>query len=227
VKWAAGIVVLLVLWWGWTHHQRVATEHKLAAVATELAGRHVGVHCQGFWSELLDINNRAGEVQFPAGRAPDHMFLTRAVCRRLKNFLGGGSHAELDCLESIDWARWSIELDLQEACTRRAYGDAEAINTLAHESMHLRGFVDEAQAQCYAIQEDGWTVVRMGATATQGAAIARFVLALQPGLPDEYQSAECRPGGSLDLWPETPAFPAENPAILPPRALVGPAVNGA
>ena len=51
--------------WAWTHHQRTATEHRLEAVANVLAGRSVGVKCQGFWGAMLDINGRSGEVQFP------------------------------------------------------------------------------------------------------------------------------------------------------------------
>jgi len=89
--------------------------------------------------------------------------------------------------------------------------------------MHLRGFVDEAQAQCYAIQADAWTVMRFAGTAAEGAAAAAYVLALQPLLPSEYQSSACRAGGSLDLWPATPAFPTEAPPQLPPASLVGPA----
>ena len=102
-------------------------------------------------------------------------------------------------------------------------GDAEAVNTLVHESMHLRGFVSESQAQCYAIQEDAWAVVRLGGTEAEGDAVANLVLALQPGLADEYQSSDCRAAGSLDLHPETAAWPSESPPVLPPASLVGPA----
>ena len=61
----------------------------MAAVATELAGRPVGVRCQGFFASMLDIGERAGEVQFPSGRPPDHMFLTRDTCGALKRRLWG------------------------------------------------------------------------------------------------------------------------------------------
>ncbi len=202
--------------WAWTHHQRTATEHRLEAVADVLAGRSVGVKCQGFWGAMLDINGRSGEVQFPVGRPPDHMFLTRGVCGRLNAFVGARSHHDLDCLTAIDWTRWSIEADYNGACERGARSDAEAINTLVHESMHLRGITSEAQAQCYAIQGDAWTVVRLGGTPAEGAAAANYLLALQPALASEYQSSGCRAGGSLDLTPGTPAFPSESPPTVPP-----------
>jgi hypothetical protein len=225
VKVLAVVVVLLAGGWLWQHHRHAATEHALASVASELAGRKVGVECQGFLSEMLDINTRAGDVPFPQGRAPDHTYLTRKICRALDRFRDAVSHPELDCLKTVDWSTWSFETDYYSDCSRRARGAAEAINTLTHESMHLRGFTDEGQTQCYAIQEDAWTVVRLGGTRVEGIAVARFVLALQPGLPSEYQSGSCAPGAGLDLHPDTPAFPAEEFPALPPASLRGPALG--
>ncbi len=218
-------LVLLLTGWGWSRYDRISNERALAAVASELAGRSVGVECQGFFSELVDIRARAGDVPFPNGRAPDHTYLTRKICRALKRFRTSSSHPELQCLLSVDWDRWTIETDFYGPCAKGARGTAEAINTLTHEAMHLRGFMDEGQTQCYAIQLDAWTVVRLGGTPAEGAAVARFVLALQPGLPTEYQSASCRDGGSLDLHPETSTFPIEETLGLPPGSLRGRAVS--
>jgi hypothetical protein len=96
---------------------------------------------------------------------------------------------------------------------------AGAINPLTHESMHMHGWGDEAAAQCYAIQEDAWTTEQLGGTPEEGRAVAEFNLAMQPGMPSEYQSALCRHGGALDLHPETPEFPTEkNPAPPPAGA---------
>jgi hypothetical protein len=225
VKFVVGALILVLAGWGWSRYDRAANERALAAVASELAGRQVGVECQGFFSELVDIRARAGDVPFPNGRAPSHTYLTRKVCRTLKRFRTSSSHPELECLLSIDWTRWTPATDFHSPCSDRARGTAEAINTLTHESMHLRGFMDEAQTQCYAIQLDAWTVVRLGGTPAEGAAVANFILALQPALPAEYQSAACRSGGSLDLHAETPAFPAEAVPELPPVSLRGPALG--
>jgi hypothetical protein len=200
VRVAAVVVVILVAAWGWTTYSRHRTEHRLAAVASELAGRKVGVKCQGFWASMVDIGQRSGEVDFPPGRPPDHMFLVRGVCSRLKHFLGSSSHHDLDCLTAIDWEHWSFDTGFDAPCERHARGDAEAVNTLAHESMHLRGIQGEAAAQCLAIQADAWTVVRLGGTPDQGLAVARFVLALQPGVPQEYQFGSCP-------LPATPSIP--------------------
>jgi hypothetical protein len=226
VKWIVVALVVALAGWGWSRYDRIANERALAAVASELAGRNVGVECQGFWSELVDIRARAGDVPFPKGRAPDHTYLTRKVCRELKRFREASSHPELACLLTIDWSRWTVATDFRSACSERARPAAEAINTLAHEAMHLRGFVDEGATQCYSIQLDAWTVVRLGGTPEEGAAVAKFVLALQAALPSEYRSFGCRAGGPLDLWPASPAFPTEALPELPPPSLRGPAVPG-
>ena len=223
MKILAAVAIIVIGVWLWTGHTNAQNEHRLGTVASELAGRSVGVRCQGFWAALLDIQSRSGEVDFPEGRAPDHMFLTHGVCGRLRSFMGSHRHRNLDCLSAIDWSRFSFTVDYDAPCVRGVREDAEAVNTLAHESMHLRGFVSESQAQCYAIQEDAWTVVRMGGTEQQGDAVAELMLALQPGVPDEYQSSDCRTGGSLDLNPGTSAFPSESPPAPPAASLRGPA----
>jgi hypothetical protein len=94
--------------------------------------------------------------------------------------------------------------------------------TLAHESMHLRGWADEAIAQCYGLQELAFTVEQLGGSPAEGVAVTNYMLSLQQFLPEDYQSPECGAGHSLDLHPETPAFPTEeNPGPLP-SALFGP-----
>ena len=185
------VLGLIAIVWIWTIHSKHRTEHRLAGVASELAGRPVGVRCQGFFAELVDIGQRTGEVDFPANRPPDHMFLTRGICGQLRHFLGSHSHRDLDCLTTIDWRTWSFQTGWFGTCERHARADAEAITTLAHESMHLRGIQSESEAQCKAVQADAWTTVRLGGTAEQGLAVARYVLALQPGMSPEYQFGRC------------------------------------
>lgn len=141
------------------------------------------------------------------GRPAAHTHLVRSVCRQLERFRGTRSHPQLDCLETIDWRTWSYERDRDSACATGAETTAEAINTLTHESIHMRGWANESTAQCYAIQADAVTTEELGGSAEEGRAVAAFVLAMQPGMPDEYQSRACGPGGSLDLHPETAGFP--------------------
>jgi hypothetical protein len=99
---------------------------------------------------------------------------------------------------------------------------AEALVTLAHESIHLRGWADEALTQCYAIQEVAFTVEWLGGSRQEGAAVASYLLSLQPFMPTDYQSGECAAGRSLDLHPETRVFPTERVPGPPPAGLYGP-----
>jgi hypothetical protein len=219
VKILAVAVAVVAGGWFWQHQRHGALEGRLSRVATDLAGRRVHVRCQGFFSALVDVNWREGEVQFPDGHPADDAFLTRGTCLTLDHFRGAHSRRRLDCLLADGGAvGWGSD------CGRRVRQTAEAITVLTHESMHLRGWASEAQAQCYAIQQDPWTVVRLGGTPAEGAAVARFVLGLQPFMPSEYQSGECRAGGRLDLHPDTPAFPAEeHPEPIAPN-VHGPAL---
>ena len=89
---------------------------------------------------------------------------------------------------------------------------AFAITVLAHEATHLRGVTNEAETECYALQEGVGLGKRLGVNAATAralmraqrdtdrsdASIARLDYRLPPG---------CRNGGSLDLRPNDPSFP--------------------
>ena len=99
---------------------------------------------------------------------------------------------------------------------RRTLDAVDGIVTLAHESWHLRGVVNEARTQCYAIQTDGDVALKLGVTPADAGVIALRVAAddaVAP--PGEYHSAECRPGGKYDLRPRTPDWP--EPLAARPR----------
>lgn len=190
----AKIAALLVAFglaglWGYQAHETAAAEHVLASIASPLAGRDVGVECQGFWAALFDIQDRLGDVNFPDGIHPEnHANLTRDVCRRLHEF----RPARIDCLTGTEWSRATLQEAFGGECGRRVRSTTEAIVTLAHESMHLRGIRGEAEAQCRAIEALPYVADRLGATPAQGAALAAYALALQPGMPQEYQfDGEC------------------------------------
>ncbi len=222
---ALGALLMVLLGagaWAFERQARAGSERPLSAVATELAGRPVHVRCQSFWQALVDVGGNLGDVPFPDGHPASYTHLTRTMCQALTRFRQSRSHADIDCLGSFDWSRYDGSDPAAAACSDRANDTAEALMTLAHESMHLRGWADEATAQCYGIQEVAFTVEQLGGSAAEGAAVASYMLALQRWMPEEYQSGECRPGGQLDLHPETPAFPTESPAATLPAGLVGP-----
>lgn len=224
MKLVAALVLVLLVISGWAveRQARAGNERALSAVASDVAGRKVHVQCQSLWKALLDVDGRLGDVPFPNGLASDHTHITRRMCGQLKRFRGGSARSDLDCLATIDWSRFDGDFDRVRACTLRADRTAEALMTLAHESMHLRGWADEAYAQCYGLQELAYVTQQLGGSAEQGRALTAFMLAMQGGMPSEYQSGECRAGGALDLHPDTPEFPVEATPAPPPSGWYGP-----
>ena len=86
---------------------------------------------------------------------------------------------------------------------------AWAIGTVAHESVHLRGILDEALTECYAMQYLAFAAQRLGATPQQARNLALLHWETSPAKkPDQYQvPAGCEDGGKLDVRPADPVWP--------------------
>jgi hypothetical protein len=86
-----------------------------------------------------------------------------------------------------------------------------AIQTLVHESQHLKGDPVEAEAECYGMQWLAYAAQQLGDTPDDAAAIAQYyatrVYPLREKQTPEYWSSECRAGGALDLASADPAWP--------------------
>ena len=216
------LAVLVAGAWTVEKRSRDGNERALGEVATELSGRPAHVRCESVWHWIVNVGGNLGDVPFPDGRAASYMHLTRQMCGELDRFRHRPDRPELACLSQFDWSTFRPGDPAPTDCSDRADDMAEALLTLTHESMHIRGWADEAVAQCYAIQEVAFTVGQLGGSREEGAAVAAYELALQPFMPTDYQSSDCAAGHSLDLHPETPAFPAENEPAPLPGGLYGP-----
>jgi hypothetical protein len=217
-----GLVVLVGGGWAFERHSRAGNERALSSVATELAGRPVHVRCESVWHWIVNVDGNLGDVPFPNGRAAGYTHITRRMCQELTRFRHHPDAPELACLTRVDWSRFDPNDAEAQACRAQADDMAEALITLTHESMHMRGWADEAVAQCYAIQEVAFTVEQLGGSSEEGAAVADYALALQPYMPTDYQSSDCSPGRSLDLHPDTRVFPTEDEPGPLPAGLYGP-----
>jgi hypothetical protein len=83
-----------------------------------------------------------------------------------------------------------------------------AVHVLGHESMHLAGVVDEARAECLAVQLDAFVAAHLGATTRFARSLAReYWRYYYPSQDRRYRSAECRDGGTLDLFPSRYGWP--------------------
>jgi hypothetical protein len=174
------------------HEQRVREQDRLAAVASDLAGRKVGVRCPGFLSSLVDTRGEAGQVRFDAdGRPENHTDLSPQTCKALRRL----DRVDFSCIDRGD-------------CGFPQFDAAWAAHTLAHEAFHLRGFQDEGVTECYALQNTAFVAERLGVSAERAEQLQAWIYARgYPNEPEEYHSAQCYSGGPLDLRPNVPKFP--------------------
>jgi hypothetical protein len=182
-------------WWLVQHQDRIGNERRMAAIASEIAGRDVQVRCPGVMGRIFAFDTVEGSVQFDAnGRPADETRLRVFTCTELDALAEGRRSGALACAEREE-----------TGCA----GDlAMAVDVLVHESWHLAGVLDEAQTECRAVQSIAWAAERLGATPAEAQGLARVHLAHgYPRLPERYRSGECADGRAMDLRPGDPIWP--------------------
>jgi len=162
---------------------RARAEERFTAEATRIAGRSVRVECDDAYAFTGVGSDAAGVAFISRGLA----YLEPTICRTLYRM------AFEDELGPRDDA-------------------AFAISVLAHEATHLRGSRNEAETECFALQEGVILGRRLGleeATARElmEAQRARDLSDASVARLDYRLPSECRNGGSLDLRPDDPRFP--------------------
>jgi len=157
---------------------------RLAAVASQLAGRKVGVHCPSFLSSLVDTGGEAGRVRFDeSGRAADYTDLSPQTCKELRHL----DRIDFSCVDN-------------DTCGYREFRAAWAAHTLAHEAFHLRGIQDEGVTECYALQNTAFVAEQLGVASAQARKLEHWLFVDgYPNEPGEYHSSRCYDGGPLDL----------------------------
>jgi hypothetical protein len=195
VKVALILLVPLLVFSAWQFARREENENRLALVASEVALRDVDVSCPGFWTRLVEITPNAGWVDFDEhGRPSNRTSLSASTCTSLER-VWRGKQGSFACL-------------LAGGCDEQTRRAVHGIVTLAHESWHLRGVVNEAQTQCYAVQTTELVARSLGVPPVDARMIAFRVAADDAAAPPgDYHSPRCRPGGELDLHPATPDWP--------------------
>jgi hypothetical protein len=201
VKVKAGLiaaVLVLPVWWGVATYHRITLQNRLSPIASEIAGRKVGVHCPGWLGRIMAPGDTtAGVVSVDAdGRVADRTDLRTRTCDELAAVIGGAREQQLACA-----AR-------STSCGDDVQAMAWAINTLAHEAIHLRGILDEGVTECYAVQNFALVAQRLGVTPEQARnlAITHWETSREK-LPDRYLATGCENGGPLDLRPADPVWP--------------------
>jgi len=162
---------------------RARAEKLYTAEASRIAGRPVQVVCDTDYLFTGVGSDAAGIAFIPNGLA----YLEPTVCRSL----------------------YRVAFEHRVGNRDDA---AFAITVLAHEATHLRGVRNEAQTECYALQEGVVLGERLGLDSGTAHALMRAQLDLD--LSDQtVQRVDyrlppgCRNGGSLDLRRNDPTFP--------------------
>ena len=177
----AGAVLLVAL--GFLEYRAQSAEARFGEAVSKVAHRNVAVRCQGMFGKLIDIGQELGTVQFnaegdPAGKTD----IKRDACNWLKAYEKGDKRVTMNA--------------------------ALGVHTLAHEAIHLRGWTDEALAECYGVQYTADVARTLGATSTQAQRLAEFYWRMvYPEMPDEYRTPDCVDGGRLDLHKDSDVWP--------------------
>ncbi len=188
------------------------------AVGVGLLAYAYQVDREAGWSSVSAADRARAEARFSAeaGRIVGHP--VRVRCDEDYTFTGVGSDAAGVAFisQSLTYLTPSICRSLYRIAFERRVGSRDdaafAITVLAHEATHLRGIRNEAETECYALQEGVALGERLGLDTETArslmrlqrdrdlsdASIARLDYRLPPG---------CRDGGSLDLRPNDSAFP--------------------
>jgi hypothetical protein len=172
----ATVLVLAVLF-AWPPLHRWHFEHYLSAKATELADDHVAkVHCNTMWDTMLDPE------MFAAGHAnprTGQIGIQYPWCNTLRSYLSHPDRASDNELASLDM--------------------------ITHESMHVRGELNEARTECEAVQRNYRAAKLMGVPDDTARRNALDYYngpykrrAKQGPLQAQYYSDQCAPGKEWD-----------------------------
>lgn len=197
-----GLFLATVLLLSWPQLRARALEHKVKPLVTALALRDSGARCPRY---LTTMFGTVGSVSLDSsGQISDHTDLTAPVCDGLRRLYSIEGRAELRCLVT------------DGRCNPSARRSIVALSVVAHESMHLRGILDEAQAECASLGEGARAGTLAGLTAGQGQMIAYLhLVSLNPNTPAQYAARPetCRPAALLLSNP--PGTPEQRAALAP------------
>jgi hypothetical protein len=165
-------------------------------IASDLVGRDVEVRCWSHrdWAERSQEvaawthgKLRPGDWTAYVSYDRERANLSPSICRSLGRWAYGHRWPD-DRWESYNFV-WSVKV-------------------LAHETQHLRGFDNEAAADCYGLQAMPDIAARLGLDEDRGRWLTEYAWRyIYPRARGEYRSAECRDGGQLDLRLSSSVWP--------------------
>src|SRR5690242_11519541 len=98
---ALAIAACIAAFLGYRHYETAQLEHRLATIASAIAGRPVHVHCQGSVGAALDVSGEAGTVMFDANGKPAYVTdLKKDVCDRIDAYPHVHRSSGFECVSS-------------------------------------------------------------------------------------------------------------------------------
>jgi len=182
----AAAIVLPLAAFGWhLRAERIHIEQRASAAASMVAGRSVKVHCPGQLKRRFIKEIHDGEVMFSGGRPADETNVTARVCDGIGRLLDKGAALDLSCLQL-------------DTCSKDDTAVAYGVAVLTHESVHMRGVMDEAATECQAVSRSASVAHALGASPQAAAFIADWQFSVADDqLPEQYQTtADCRRPGA-------------------------------
>lgn len=178
----ASMALVALAAFGWhLRAARLRVESRAAQAASTVAGHPVRVNCPGQIRRRLMTEINDGEVKFVDGVPASETQLTARVCDGLGRLIGRGAALELGCLQL-------------DACSADDTAVAYGVAVLTHESVHMRGVIDEAATECQAVRRSASVAEQLGASPQAAALIADWQFSVADDrLPERYQtSSDCR-----------------------------------
>lgn len=208
-------------------------ETAAGAIASTVAGRPVSVRCESDedWPATasgvgFEPSQVLAFVPYMGTQPDDYAELSPDICRSLQAFAVATTKPTKCQLVVPVTRKKKVRTTTQPAAPCFANGrqlsggnafwdayfhTAEALQTLVHESIHLRGDAVEADAECYGMQYLAYAAEQLGDTTDDAAAIAQYYATqLYPSRRTQspaYWSPECRANGTLDLTPNDGVWP--------------------
>lgn len=200
---AFGLVALGLILVGlivWPQLRARKTEAAVRPLVGALSQRAASARCPRYITSVL---TNVGSVSLDdSGRIADRTDLTGPVCDGLRHFYAPGGKQELSCLST------------GSQCPRDALVSVVALSVVVHESMHLRGQLDEGRAECESIGESETLSRSLGLPLAQARMISWLHYAgMNPNTPPRYQisPADCRFVAELEADP--PGTPEARDAL--------------
>jgi hypothetical protein len=180
------VVLLLIptvaFGWGlWVEVRHQVAQARATDVTRDLTGNpDARAVCQRFTPDLLELGQQAGQVNWDS---PEVSRLRRDTCN--------------------DFYSW-LTSDMRNP----TQAQVRAVHVVVHEAAHVGGELNEARAECWAVQHDAKAAEFLGASPAAAQALAEeYYRTTYPAMPSAYRSADCVPDGLLDLSPGDGVFP--------------------